>query len=329
MSHEVETMAFIGDVPWHGLGVEVPEGISPEELLNEAGLNWKINKQRMWTGTGLVPDMKTLLPVSEYFALVRDIDDYVLGICGKGYVPFQNSEVFKFFERYCSAGKLRMNTAGSLQHGRMVWALAKVNGFVLGKDDLIDGYLLLCQPHIWGKALIIMYTSVRVVCMNTLNMALNTGGEKWHVPHIKAFDQEIIESIGSAIGLADERMKEYKDKVIFLSTVKAERAQVLEYVSDLFQPELLQTITPMNPVISHLELKKAAGGAFSSVYNAPGSALKSAQGTWWGAFNGVTYYLDHLKGRDRDLALQSNWFGKDARIKNRALELAVNYAKVA
>lgn len=326
MAHMVEGMAYVGETPWHGLGNEVPEDLPIPEWMVEARLDWKIIKSKMWAASPISQ------PVDDYFALVRDTDKFILGICGKNYVPFQNEEVFGFFDKYTKAGKLRLNTAGSLDHGRIIWGLAKVNEFALG-NDRIDGYLLLTQPHIWGKAMTVMFTTVRVVCMNTLTAALAGPGQRFSIPHIRAFDSELIQSIGEATGLADERMAEFKDKVTFLSTVKAERKEVLQYVAELFDPELKAVIEKSSAqerdIISHLQLKRTGGDVFQAIYNSPGSDMETAKGTWWGAFNGVTYTVDHKMGRGRDAAMNKAWFGRNAMIKRNALDLAVKYAKAA
>lgn len=326
MAHMVESMAYVGEVPWHGHGVEVEEGIEPMEMQEKAKLGWKIIKSPL---EALQPIRQ---PMSGYFALVRDTDKYVLGICGKNYIPFQNDEVFKFFDKFTKLGKLRLNTCGSLDNGRIVWALAKVNEFAI-KGDRVDGYLLMSQPHIWGKAMTVMFTTIRVVCMNTLTMALTGPGDRFSVPHIRAFDDDLVRSIGEATGLADERMDEFKDKVVFLSTVKAEKDQVLEYVSELFDNDLYTTIQKSNiqerAKLNQFNLKNNGLDVFNAVYNSPGSGLESAKGTWWGAFNGVTYVIDHKMGRTRDAALTKAWYGKNAMIKRKALDLATKFAKAA
>lgn len=336
MSHEVETMAYVGEQPWHGLGVELNEGVSPEEMLVASGLDWEIKKSRMWT---MQPNNPTKpVVIDDYFALVRDTDASVLGVCGKNYIPFQNAEVFKFFKRYCDAGRLQMNTAGSLQGGRYIWALAKVNSFNITDEDRTDGYLLLTQPHIWGKAMTVLYTAVRVVCWNTMTMALNTAGEKFHVPHIRAFDQELIEAVAEAVGLADSCMAEHRDKVSFLAKTRAERTDQMKYVAELLQPEMLDVFGTAKETKDIVSLagagfKRMATAVSEAIITSPGAKIKVGKNkvsdTWYGALNGVTYIVDHVKGRNRDLALQSAWFGKDAGLKRRALDLAVKYAKAA
>ena len=170
MSHQVETMAWSGDKPWHGLGVEVNSNLTPEEMLIAAQLDWSVSKRPSYTldtpewseGSGLIQAPNT-------FHIVRDSDNRVLSHCGKDYMPIQNKEVFKFFKRFTEAGHMSMETAGSLKDGGEIWGLAKIaEDFDLAGDDQIKGYLLINQPHIVGRSMTIKLTPIRVVCNNTL-----------------------------------------------------------------------------------------------------------------------------------------------------------------
>ena len=117
MAHMVETMAYAGELPWHGLGVKVIDDLSPEQMMQKAGVDWKVEKQALVTTAGSKVKSKQ--------ALVRTSDGSVLDVVGKGWNPVQNAEAFNFFEEYVRAGDMKMHTAGSLNDGKMVWALAK------------------------------------------------------------------------------------------------------------------------------------------------------------------------------------------------------------
>jgi len=127
MAHELEMingeaqMAYVGDLPWHGLGVRVEEGISPEEMMKVAGLDWSVKKVPLnyqVNGDNFVaPDKQ---------ALIRETDGRMLSIVGKDWNPVQNLEAFKFFDDFCKEGQMQMHTAGSLFDGKRIWALAKV-----------------------------------------------------------------------------------------------------------------------------------------------------------------------------------------------------------
>jgi hypothetical protein len=115
----VETMAYAGEVPWHGLGEKVEENLTPTEMLEAAGLDWTVSRRAMFTtqepGTN---QTEGTLTTSDYGVLVRDSDNKVLGPCGKNYIPVQNEQVFSFFDKFVKAGDMTMGTAGSLNGGR-------------------------------------------------------------------------------------------------------------------------------------------------------------------------------------------------------------------
>jgi phage/plasmid-like protein (TIGR03299 family) len=326
MAANVETIAWAGETPWHGLGVEVPFGLTPNEMIDAAGLNWHVKKHPMFTDTGVA--------VEGYGALVRDKDSHVLGICGPEYTPFQNREVFAFFKKFTDAGHMVLETAGSLNHGKNVWALARINAldFTLNgnSNDKVNNYMLLNHPHQWGKALSIMFTSIRVVCCNTLTMALASGKEKFSAMHVQEFGTDTIRRAEEALGIAELICADYKDNVILLSKVKAERAQVTDYIARLFQPDMYKEKPTEDTILSPLDFNRRAGRVFDLLNVAPGNELSTAKGTWWGALNAITYYVDHDAGQgDRNIALHNAWFGQRAGIKRVAYNLAVEYAKAA
>lgn len=337
MADNVETMAYTGETPWHGIGQHVDPNMTPEEMVKAAGLDWKVKKRPLMAmdADGILGKPK--IPLVDHFALVRDSDQYVLGICGKEYVPFQNEDVFKFYDKFTRAGQMTMETAGSLNHGRNIWALARLKeGFQLVGGDEVRGYLLMNQPHIWGQAAVFMFTPIRVVCWNTLQMALaDKVSDKFRAPHIQDFGPEVIRQAEIALGLAEDNLINFKERAEFLSRKRVERNALMEYYFRIFQKELVP-----EDQISHLKgdksfkvdygpVKRLSVQALESFEKAPGSEMESAKGTWWGALNSITFMVDHVIGRDRDTALTSAWFGPRARVKRAALELATDYAKAA
>ena len=174
MAHNVETMAYAGEVPWHGLGVKVEDNLTPEEMLIAAELDWTVSKRHLFTHAD--PDVNAsndIIGVEDYYVLVRDSDNKTFGPCGPRFVPSQNKDAFEFFRKFTDAGHMKMETAGSLKGGEQVWGLANVSkDFTLPGDDRVLGYLLVSVSHKWGKSNEIRFTPIRVVCNNTLTMAL-------------------------------------------------------------------------------------------------------------------------------------------------------------
>ena len=337
MAHEVETMAYAGKVPWHGLGVQVSDNMTPDEMLIAAQLDWTVSKRPAYTiDTPFWTEDSQPIPVPGSHFIVRDTDNKKLSHCGDDYEPFQNHDTFQFFKKFVSVGDMKMETAGSLRDGENIWGLAKIEtSFELAGGDKIEGYLLLNSPHVAGKALTIMFTPIRVVCANTMAMALNTDGKSFRVLHLQAFDDEIMAAAEEALGISEVKMNEFKEQTDFLSSKKALPIETQNFIAELFQPQLLIERGKMEvandiPLID--EFNKTSEQVHEAINLSPGADFVSAKGTWWGALNGVTYVLDHEKRETERIAggaLHSGWFGQNANVKRRALALATTYAEAA
>jgi phage/plasmid-like protein (TIGR03299 family) len=337
MSHLVETMAYRGQVPWHGLGVQVDRAMSPEEMLVAAGLDWTVSKRPTYTVDK--PDLwdlhnptaeAQLIYCPDTFKLVRDSDNRILGDAGENYQVFQNAEVMSFFKRFTEAGHMEMETAGSLKFGKDIWGLARLkDGFTLPGGDEVKGYLLLNNTHEAGKALTIMFTPIRVVCNNTLTMALNAKGNRFRVLHLQMFDAEIIKAAEEALGISGKQMLAYHEQATYLSRKKFKSRDVENFIAELFQPKLLIEKAKSEEQVESLRMSfnQTAAKVYHAVEGSPGATLESANGTWWGAFNAVTYVVDHHRTQTQEgNALHSAWFGPGAATKRKALELATEYA---
>ena len=155
MAHMVETMAYAGEVPWHGLGTKVSNDLTPGQMLEVAGLDWEVDEVDSY-----VKYKGQNIPTGQK-CLVRSTDSRILTTVGQGWHPVQNQEAFEFFNEFVAAGEMEMHTAGSLKGGQMVWALAKVGeSFELFGDDKIDSYLLFSNPHQYGKSIDVRFLSL-------------------------------------------------------------------------------------------------------------------------------------------------------------------------
>ena len=341
MSHEVETMAWAGNKPWHGLGVEVDDDLTPLEMQEAAQLDWTVSKRPSYTLDAPVwSEDVGIIQAENTFHIVRDSDNRILSHCGRDYLPIQNKDVFEFFKRFTEAGHMTMETAGSLKDGGEIWGLAKISeDFELAGDDLIKGYLLINQPHIVGKSMTVKLTPIRVVCNNTLTMALGQSGTaSFRMPHVKEFGNDVIQAAENALGLSAAAMTEFRDNSIILSKAKAKHSDVLDYVGEIYQPTMIaeyrkeQLLRESGKALGMQEPLKEKLNKFPSLVvealeHSPGANLKSAKGTWWGALNAVTYVEDHLReSQTEGNALHSAWFGAAANRKSKALALAMKRA---
>ena len=314
MAHELEIvdgkaqMAYVGALPWHGLGTKVEGDITPDQFQKVAGLDWTVEKQDMHTVNGVkVPNKQ---------ALVRTSDNTVLDTVGSGWNPVQNSEAFDFFQEYVLAGNMEMHTAGSLKNGQLVWALAKTNeSFELFKGDVTENYFLFTNPHQFGKAINIRMTPIRVVCNNTLTLSLSAKSDSMiTVNHRKEFD---VEEVKEQMGIAREKMEQYKSMAEFLGSKKYSPDNVVNYFNEVFGSPAKsddKIFTSRNAKIAHENLQEQPGAEF-------------AEGSWWQAFNSVTHMTDHLQGRSTDGRLTSAWYGRNRKVKLKALDKALEYAE--
>lgn len=316
MAHLVETMAYANEVPWHGLGVQVPSDLSPEQMLEKSGLNWTVDK---YPAFATVNGEK--IPVGRD-VLVRSSDHKVLDTVGSDWIPVQNQQAFDFFHEYCEAGDMEMHTAGSLRGGQLVWVLAKVKeSFELFKGDQVDSYLLFTNPHKFGQCLDVRFTPIRVVCNNTITLALESQVDRVvRKNHRSSFNANKVKE---TLGIATTKLAKYKEMAAFLGTRNYTEQKLKEYFSKTF------------PVIAYdkekgpqrKEMSKNAVMALDIVHSQPGAEF--AEGTWWQAFNAVTYMLDHKVGRTADNRLTSAWFGPNKSVKLQALDAAIEYAETA
>lgn len=314
MAHNVETMAYAGEVPWHGLGEKVPADLSPRQMMVKAGCDWEVKK---------VPSVAIhngeVIPTGTN-ALIRESDNTVLApMVGENWEPVQNHEAFDFFNEYCLAGDMEMHTAGSLADGKIVWALAKVNeSFDVLGDDQIDSYLLFSNPHQYGKSLNVRFTPIRVVCNNTLTMSLSqTAKNEVALNHRRAFNPDMVKD---QLGIAHEKFAMYKDAAQFLASKRAKPEDVITYLNNIFPSK-------EKSVLDYVDLSRTAKQTFDVLETQPGADY--AMGTWWNAVNAVTYMTDHQLGRNNDTRMQSAWFGSNQAKKVRAMNLAVDMANVS
>jgi len=308
MAHIVETMAYAGETPWHGLGKSVHHDLTPDQMLKEAGLDWEVEK----VPTFITRKGKKI--VTDTQALVRSSDDKILTMVSSDWKPVQNHEAFEFFNDFVMAGDMEMHTAGSLREGKNVWALAKVkDSFEILGGDRVDSYLLFSNPHEYGKSIDIRFTPIRVVCNNTLTLALGTSSDLMvKLNHRRAFDPDMVRR---TLGIAHNKMDTYKETAEFLSSRQYNEENLTEY---------LQTIFPVMSKENKKILSRPATQVMEVLDTQPGAEF--GKGSWWQAFNAVTYTTDHVLGHNPETRLQSAWYGPNRNRKVLALEKAVEFA---
>ena len=221
----VETMFYTREKPWHGLGTKVEEAPTSTEALNLAGLDWQVIQTPIFIGRGE--------KVEGYRANIRNTDRRVLGVVTDRYKIIQNEEAFAFTDELLGAG-VRYETAGSLQGGRKVWLLARLPREYIISGERISPYLIFSNTHDGSGAVRVAITPVRVVCNNTLNLALNTAKRSWSMIHTGDIKGKIQEA-RDTLFLADQYMEQLGREFERLRRQKITDKQVQEYI-DLLLP---------------------------------------------------------------------------------------------
>jgi phage/plasmid-like protein (TIGR03299 family) len=312
----VETMAYAGEVPWHGLGEKVSNDLTPKQMMKKAQVDWEVLEVESFIEFN---GKKT--PTGDK-SLVRSTDGKVLTNTGPGWKPVQNEQAFEFFAEYVYAGDMEMHTAGSLKDGKMVWALAKVKeSFELFKGDEVESYLLFSNPHEYGKSIDVRFTPIRVVCNNTLTLALEGAAQKGvRVGHRSEFNPDMVKQ---QLGIAHEKFAKYKEMAEFLGSKQFTMKSLIEYYNTVFPRTSDKRV--QDKELSVGTLSRNALQCLQVLETQPGAEF--AKGSWWQAFNSVTFATDHLQGRSQESRLYNSWYGYNQNRKRQALNLAVEMAE--
>jgi len=318
MAHELSVrkngfveMAFVGDTPWHGMGQELEEDASIEEWRVAAGMDWEIQKSPV--GYTLEGDMFSI-PFPGQNVLHRSDTHSPLGIVSDRYNPVQPGEILEFFRDLMDENDFKIRTAGTLFGGKRFWALAETGQFgEVCNDDGLGGFLLLSSSCDRTLATTARFTTIRVVCNNTLSLAHNDMANSVSFSHIKSFNHaavkqqlgEAVASFGAFMGMAQslqEQKLSSKDAVAFLADLLTPVTQVKEENYDIADNRAYRRILTL--------FKDDAKG------------IDLVGHTKWGMLNAVTEYYDHwAPARSSEARLNSAWFGNGDKIKDRALAL--------
>lgn len=222
MAANVETMFSVREKPWHGLGTIVEDAPSSEEALKLAGLDWKVVQKSLFINSGVV---------AGYKANVRESDHSVLGVVTDRYKVVQNTEAFAFTDNLLGEG-VKYETAGALQGGKKVWILARLPKEYIMSGEKITPYLVFSNTHDGSGAVKVAITPVRVVCNNTLNLALSTANRCFSMVHTGDIKGKIDEA-KQTLFLADEYMTALGNEFDSMRSHKITDQQVEEYIEML------------------------------------------------------------------------------------------------
>lgn len=284
----VETMMYNRTVPWHGLGTKVDEAPTSADALRLARLDWTVEQKNIQLCGGA--------KIQNYKANVRSSDGQVLGIVGDRYKVIQNSEAFSFTDDIIG-GDVRYETAGSLNGGKKIWLLAKLpETEIVG--DKTEPYMCFSNSHDGSGAIRVCMTPIRVVCSNTLNLALDTARRTWSVRHTGDLQSKMHEA-RICLQMANAYMGELAKEADRLANTTVTRAQLDQILEELF---------PVDESSSQREKEnvKKLKDEFMVCYFAPD--ILKFRGTAWGAVNAMSDMISHnAPSRKTANYRENNW----------------------
>ena len=292
MAAEVETMFYVRETPWHGLGVCVMDAPSSGDALKVAGLDWDVVQKPIYTD-----DWNK---VAGYFANVRSSDNSVLGVVSRRYKIVQNREAFAFTDELLGKG-VKYETAGSLREGRKVWILARLPKAYRLSEDRVTPYLVFSNSHDGSGSIKVAMTPVRVVCNNTLNLAI-TGAERiWSAAHTGDMESK-LEDAQRTLFMAEDYMNELSKEMDALSMKRVSDAAVQEYV------KLLLPIPDDATEVTEANILKQRKDMESRYFHAPD--LKGVGKNGYRFINAASDFATHAKPLRETKNFRENLFLK-------------------
>lgn len=320
MAHLVQTMAYVGEAPWHGLGNNLTPDLPLSIWAEQSGLSFQILETPVRYMAESIGQLGSIMSFPEQKVLYRSDTKAPLSVVSNRFQVVQPSEVLEFYRDLTEVSGFTLETAGVLKAGRKVWALARTGQTAALKDkDVLNGYLLLATACDGTMATTAQFTSIRVVCNNTLAIALSGVGSLGEagtvkVPHRTVFDAQ---SVKRQLGVSVSSWDSFLYRMKTLSERKVKSHEAMSYFLRVFaDPDTSPTALTNERAI----------GCVQSLFDGQGrgAELSSSKGTSWGLLNAVTEFVDHhRRARTQDYRLDSAWFGQGAAIKRRALDEAL------
>lgn len=340
MAHQVEQMAYVGDTPWHGLGNQLTQNQPIEVWAQQAGMDWRIESSNVSYMAQNERGQSIIMPYEEQRVLYRSDTHAPLSVVSQRYQEVQPKEILEFYRDLTEQSGFELETAGVLKGGKKFWALARTGqSTALKGKDVSNGYILLATACDGTLATTAQFTNIRVVCNNTLSIALrgqssNAGVVK--VPHSTKFDADKVkQQLGISVRAWDEHMYEMKQ----LSQRKVTQGEAAAYFDAVFNNtnmsvidqeeniiQFYRNIATPNPAKEKSEPNGRAMNKVMDMFNGQGrgAELSSAKDTAYGLLCSITEFADHeRRAMSTDHRLDSAWFGAGAALKQRGLEQAL------
>jgi phage/plasmid-like protein (TIGR03299 family) len=336
-----------GEPAWHGLGINVANAVTARQAIILAHLDWTVEKRKLyahWGGDG------QSLEVPNWFATMRTDTNAVLGVVSDQYRVLQNVDAFTFMDEAIAEGAAMWETAGALNDGRRIWMLARIPKSVKAmQGDEVNPYALLCSSHDGSLAVHIKPTTVRVVCNNTLTLALSKYEAKaLVVRHTQSLKGKMALA-RQHLGVIGQKVVTFEQQAQALAKVSMKGTEVVNYVEKFFptkqKPNFSDGAALLNQIVNtKLDRGSVVSDLLAGHYAETERIAKRnqgildqiitnyendpARGTAWGAYNAVSQYADHQKKYESaDTRLNSAWFGAGNDLKQEAYSAALAMAK--
>lgn len=290
MSHNVESMMYAREKPWHGLGVRVEEAPTSADALRLAGLDWRVESKPVFTEAGV--------RIPGYQANTRDKDGSVLGIVSDHYAILQNTEAFEFTDALVGEG-VRYETAGSLREGRQIWLLGRMPDRLIAGDK-VEPFICFTNTHDGSGSVRACMTPIRVVCNNTLNAALRGAARSWSTPH-KGNVKARIDEAKKTLQLADRYLVALDEEADRLANEKMSEGQITQVVS-------LLVPMPEKPTERQKRTVEAQRDGIVACVFSPD--LARFLHTKWGFVNAVADYVGHAEPARHTRNFEENRWGQ-------------------
>jgi phage/plasmid-like protein (TIGR03299 family) len=315
MSHLIETMAYVNETPWHGLGNQLTACQPIEVWAKQAGMDWQIRETPVCFSTGHAGGPGAIASFPENKVLFRSDTNEPLSVVSQRFKVVQPNEILEFYRDLTEVSGFELETAGVLKGGRKIWALARTGqSSTLKGKDVSNAYVLLATACDGTLATTAQFTSIRVVCNNTLAVALGAGNGAVKVRHSTSFDAQAVKR---QLGISVSTWSSFMYQMKGLSERKVKTHEAMNYLSRVFSED------------KKTESGNASDRTMAKVMalfdgHGRGAELASAKGTAFGLLNSVTEFVDHeRRARSSDHRLESAWFGQGAALKEKALEQAL------
>jgi phage/plasmid-like protein (TIGR03299 family) len=323
MPANVQTMAYYNEVPWHKLGTRVPKGVAAQEMIAAAGLDWgvelrpaqgarEINRRREFSRYEVVRTPR---------ANTKEVE-VLLGLVSRRYQPLQNVEAFGFFDPIVGDDKAYFETAGALGEGERIWVMARMpEAMEIVRGDECFKYLLLSNTHSGDGSVAVKFTPVRVVCQNTLMLAMRDGQKAFRVRHSKLMQFRLRE-LAEFLRLTQE---------VFLKAEETFRQMAKIHMIESRLEHYLEAVFPRTTAQKKSGEKPQRWTHVRRLFDSqPDLQIRGVRGTLWGAYNAITRFEDYKQPQQDEepgQRLERVWFGSGAGIKLLALQKAQDLSK--